>query len=192
MLAAIAAVCVVPSAKADGGGMSLDQLMAMLRSVPHMEARYVERRTLHALRTPIEMRGTLRFEAPDHLEKLSDPNAEGPGEQLTVNGNQLTVDLGKGRAPVMLMLNEHPEIGVLIDSIRATLSGDGAALRRSFDITLSGTIAHWQLVLQPRDARQREILQWMRVTGYDARITAIDTQDADGDHAEMSIVELAR
>jgi hypothetical protein len=29
----------------------------------------------------------------------------------------------------------------------------------------------------------------MRITGYDTRITAIDTQNGDGDHAEMTITE---
>ena len=76
----------------------------------------------------LETRGTLHFDAPDHLEKTTDPAADGSVERLTINGNQLTIDRGKGQAPVVLMLNEHPEIGVLVESIRATLSGDGAAL----------------------------------------------------------------
>jgi hypothetical protein len=32
----------------------------------------------------------------------------------------------------------------------------------------------------------------MRVSGYAERITAIDTQDGEGDRSEMSIVELPR
>ena len=47
--------------------------MATLRSVRHVEARYIEHRYLHALRTPIETRGTLRFDAPAHLEKRDRP-----------------------------------------------------------------------------------------------------------------------
>jgi hypothetical protein len=183
VVAAILATLPVHAAQPD---LSLDQLMATLRTVRHVEARYIERRYLHALRTPIEVRGTLRFNAPDHLEKLSD----GSADRLTINGNQLTIDRGSGAAPVVVMLAEHPEVGVLIDSIRATLSGDGAALRRTFDITLSGTIDEWQLVLQPHDGRQRDMLQWMRISGYAERITAIDTQDGEGDRSEMSIVEL--
>jgi hypothetical protein len=168
---------------------SLDQIMAALRSVQHVQARYVEHRTLHALRTPIETRGTLRFDAPDQLEKASDPAANGASDRLTIKGNELTIDRGAGTAPVVLMLNEHPEIGVLIESIRVTLAGDAAALRQTFDISLAGTVAHWQLVLQPHDPAARKILLWMRITGYANRITAIDTEAGDGDHSEMSIVE---
>jgi Outer membrane lipoprotein carrier protein LolA-like len=144
---------------------------------------------MHALRTPIETRGTLRFDPPDRLEKITDPNPRGASDRLTIKGNQLTMDRGAGAAPVTLKLSEHPEIGVLVDSIRATLAGDGAALRRTFDITLTGNAAHWQFVLRPRDPGERKILQSMRVTGYAERITEIVTQDGDGDQSELMIVE---
>jgi hypothetical protein len=165
--------------------VTLDQLMTALRGVRHVEARYVEHRFLHVLRSPIETRGALRFEAPSRLEKVTD----GSGERLTIDADRLTIDRGNGSAPVVLSLPDHPEIGVLVDSIRATLSGDGDALRRTFDITLSGTISHWLLVLQPRDAARRQTLQWMRVSGYGERITAIDSADGEGDRTEMAIVE---
>src|ERR1700712_447311 len=107
------------------GGVSLDQLMATLRAARHVDARYVEHRTLQALRGPIETSGTLRYDAPDRLEKVTDPAANRAVDRLTIQGNQLTIDRGAGAAPVILMLNEHPEIGVLVESIRATLAGDG-------------------------------------------------------------------
>jgi Outer membrane lipoprotein carrier protein LolA-like len=172
------------AAPADGP-VTLDQLMTALRGVRHVEARYVEHRFLHVLQSPIETRGTLRFEAPSRLEKLTD----GSGERLTIDADRLTIDRGNAGAPVVLSLHEHPEVGVLVESIRATLSGDGEALRRTFDVTLSGTIGHWLLVLQPRDAARHETLQWMRVSGYGERITAIDSADGEGDRTEMAIVE---
>ena len=173
------------------GGVSLDQLMATLRAVRHVDARYVEHRTLQALRGPIETSGTLRYDAPDRLEKATDPTASRAVDRLTIQGDQLTIDRGAGTAPVVLTLNEHPEIGVLVESIRATLAGDGGALRRIFDVSLAGTVDGWQLVLQPHDPSQRVILRWMRITGYGPRIAEIDTQDGDGDHSEMTIVNAA-
>lgn len=192
-LVAICAALQAHAAQPDNNsGASLNQIMATLRAVRHVEARYVERRTLHALRTPLETRGTLRFDAPDRLEKATDPQANGASERLTIKGNQLTIDRGQGAAPVVLMLNEHPEIGVLVESLRATLSGDADALRRIFDVSLAGTVSGWQMVLQPHDAAQRGLLQWMRITGYAGRITAIDTQGGDGDHSEITIQDPAR
>jgi hypothetical protein len=185
---AVAVFLTATSARA-AASITLDQIMAALRSVPHVDARYIERRYLHALRAPIETRGTLRFDAPGHLEKATDPAVNGSTDRLTINGNQLTIDRGNA-APMVLALNEHPEIGVLVDGIRATLAGDGRTLQRAFDVTSSGTLDEWQLVLQPRDDRQRALLQWMRIGGHGQRITAIDTQDSEGDRSEMSIVEL--
>ena len=190
-LVAIFATFQVHAAQPDSATVSLNQLMATLRTVRHVEARYLERRTLHTLRTPLETHGTLRFDAPDQLQKATDPQANGTAERLTIKGNQLTIDRGRNAAPIVLMLSEHPEIAVLVESIRATLSGDADALRRIFDVSIAGTISGWQLVLQPHEAAQRGILQWMRITGYSGRITAIDTQDGDGDHSEMTILEPA-
>lgn len=177
--------------------VTLEQIMTALRTVHHVDARYVEHRYLHVLSRPIETRGSLRFEAPAHLEKATDGGVDGRGDRLTIDGDRLTIDRGAGdrgagASPIVLSLHEHPEIGVLVDSIRATLSGDGDALRRVFDVTASGTIDHWQLVLQPRDTAQHALLQWMRVSGYGERITAIDTADGEGDRTEMAIVEQAR
>jgi hypothetical protein len=183
----------VQAAQTDGSvPVTLDQLMTALRSVRHVAARYVEHRTLHVLRTPIETRGSLRFDAPARLEKATDPAADGAAERLTIDGDRLTIDRGSGTTPIVLTLHEHPEIGVFVESIRATLSGDGGALRRIFDVTPSGTLSHWQLVLQPLDPAQHTLLQWMRVSGYAERITTIETANGEGDRSEMTIVEQTR
>jgi hypothetical protein len=172
--------------------VTIDQIMATVRTVRHVDARYVEHRTLHVLRAPIETRGSLRFDAPAHLEKAGDQAADGTAEKLTIDGDRLTIERGTAGAPVVLSLREHPEIGILVESIRATLSGDAEALQRTFDVTPSGTLSHWQLVLQPREPAQHAALQWMRVSGYAERITAIETADHDGDRSEMAIVEQTR
>ncbi|WP_325601400.1 LolA-related protein [Rhodopila sp.] len=180
---------VIPTSATTQQPITLDQIMAMVRAVQHVDARYVEHRYLHILTAPIVTRGALRFDAPDRLEKIADPNAAGSGETLKIDGDRLTISRGGDSAPVVIAMHEHPEIAVLAGSIRATLSGDGAALQRTFDVTPSGTPEHWQLVLEPRDPAERKLLQWMRVEGYGSRITAIDTADGDGDRSKMNIVE---
>jgi hypothetical protein len=173
--------------------VTLEQIMAALRSVRHVQARYVERRTLRALREPLQTSGTLRYDAPDRLEKIGDPMGSGaeqrPGERLAVAGDQLTLDRGQGKPPVTLVVSDHPEIGAIVESIRATLAGDGAALSAVFEIGVSGSLYHWQLVLQPREGAARRMLAWMRIAGSGPHIAAIDTQQANGDRSEMQIFE---
>ncbi len=193
LTAALALVLTTGATRAQApSAITLDQIMAALRGVRHVEARFVERRTLSVLRAPLQVAGILRFDAPDRLEKRGDPVDGRPGELLEIAGDQLTLARGGGAAPVMLSLRDHPEIGVLVDSIRATLAGDGAALERSFEVSASGGLGGWQLVLQPRAAAQRRMLAWMRVAGAGAAITGVDTQEADGDHSEMTITEGGR
>jgi Outer membrane lipoprotein carrier protein LolA-like len=178
-----------PVAAADP--ITLDQIMTAIRSVHHVQARYVEHRTLHVLKAPIETRGALTFDAPDRLTKAADPTASGPGERLVMDRDHLTVDSGNGR-PINIGMNDHPEVTALATSLRATLAGDGAALRTVFEVTVSGTLDHWQMVLQPRDPAARRLLQWVRVIGFGERITEIDTANGEGDRSEMSVVEQGR
>ena len=189
LLGLLAAHPVLAAASGSEIPVTLEQIMAQLRTVHHVDARYVEHRYLHVLNKPLETRGSLVFAAPAHLEKVTDATADAAAERLTIDGDKLTIDRGTAASPIVLSLHEHPEIGVLVESIRATLSGDGGALRRIFDVTASGTIGHWQLVLQPRDPAQQAVLQWMRVSGYAERITAIDTANGEGDRTDMAIVE---
>jgi hypothetical protein len=174
-----------------GAPITLGEIMAAIRSVHHVQARYVEHRYLHILKTPIETRGSLTFDAPGRLTKDADPTPTGPGEKVVMDGDHLTVDRGSG-PPITVGMNDHPEVAALATSLRATLAGDGAALETVFEVTVSGTIDHWQMVLQPRDPAARKLLQWVRVVGFDARIAEIDTANGEGDRSEMAIVEQGR
>ena len=159
----------------------LDAVLAGFGRVRHVEARYVERRFLAVLRAPLETRGTLRFDAPDRLEKTGDPET---GERIVVAGGAMTVERGPGVPPLKLALREHPEIGALVESVRAMLAGDAVSLRRDFDVDVAGDVAHWQIVLRPH---RDDLVRWVRLDGEAARITRIETREADGDRSEMTI-----
>lgn len=171
--------------------VTLTEIMTAIRAVQHVDGRYVEHRYLHVLKEPIETRGTLRFDAPDRLVKTTDPSVNAPGERLVVDNDRLTVDRSNGK-PIVIGMNDHPEIASIVESLRATLAGDGPALQRMFEVTVSGSLDHWMIVLQPRDPAARKLLQWVRVTGYDEHITGIDTANGEGDRSEMHIVEQGR
>ncbi len=171
-----------PAQAAEINNAVLDAVLAGFRGIRHVEARYVERRFLAVLRAPLETRGTLRFDAPDRLEKAGDPGADGVAERVVVAGSLLTVE--HGAAPVALDLREHPEVAALVESVRALLAGDGAALRRDFEIDLAGDAARWQMVLSPR---RHELVRWLRVDGMAATVTRIETQEADGDRSELLV-----
>ena len=135
--------------------------MARLAAAPARRASFVEEKTLAALTTPLRSEGHLSFRKPDHLEKIT--NAP-QFESLVVDGNRLIVDTG-GEAPRVVELGGQPAIRALIDTIRGALSGDLAALRRSYDVTGTGTPADWHITLLPHDPALVALVKQVQLAG---------------------------
>lgn len=161
----------------------LPQLMAEMRGVRHASAGFVEQKFVHMLNQPLQSSGRLIYVAPDRLQK--ETLAPAPSE-LTVNGDHLTVRQPDGTLRE-LSLSEVPEIGALVESIRATLAGDAATLSRYYTAAVSGTANDWVLQLEPRDERLRKLLAMVRIQGDGTSIRGVETVERDGDRTEMTI-----
>jgi outer membrane lipoprotein-sorting protein len=161
----------------------LAQLMARMHGVRTASARFVEQRFVHLLDRPLQSTGTLIFNAPDRLQKQT---VTPTPSRLTVDGDHLTVVQPDGKTND-LSLSQFPEIGALVESIRATLAGDGATLTRYYTATLSGTADDWRLLLEPRDNRLRNFVTTIRIQGDGTLIRSIETVERDGDRTEMTI-----
>jgi len=75
----------------------------------------------------------------------------------------------------------------LIDSIRATLAGDRAALERIFKVRLDGGLEQWKLVLVPSDATVARSVKEIRIEGTRDAIHSVEIQQADGDRSLLTI-----
>ncbi len=157
--------------------------MAGMQTVRHASATFLEQKFVQMLKQPLQSSGRLIYVAPDRLQK--ETLAPAPSE-LIVNGDHLTVQQPDGKLRD-LSLSEFPEIGALIESIRATLAGDAATLTRYYTTTLAGTANDWSLQLEPRDQRLRKLLTMVRIQGEGTSIRAIETTEHDGDRTEMTI-----
>jgi outer membrane lipoprotein-sorting protein len=157
--------------------------MTGMQSVRHATARFAEQKFVQMLRQPLQSSGRLIYVAPDRLQK--ETLSPAPSE-LIVTGNRLTVQQPDGETR-NLSLSEFPEIGALIESIRATLAGDAATLTRYYATTLAGSADDWLLQLEPRDQRLRKLLTIVRIQGDGTSIRSIETTERDGDRTEMTI-----
>jgi hypothetical protein len=155
--------------------LPLDQVMARLAAAPARRARFVEDKTFPQLTTPLRSDGMLAFRKPDHLEK--DTTAPTP-EKLVVDGGRLIIDQ-PGQPPRVVELGSEPAIRTLVDTIRAALSGDLATLRRSYDVTGSGTAADWQMVLHPRDPALAKLVREVQLAGG-TDLRRVETITSDG------------
>ena len=183
-----AALAIAPHAcrrrhPAGGNGVGTAAAHGQHAGVRTASARFVERKFVQLLARPLQSSGTLIFNAPDRLQKQTlAPTAS----RLTVDGDRLTVVQPDGKTRDV-SLSEVPEIGALVESIRATLAGDGATLTRYYTPTLSGTAGNWSLTLEPRDSRLRNLVTIIRMQGEGTIIRSIETVERDGDRTEMTI-----
>jgi outer membrane lipoprotein-sorting protein len=164
----------------------LPQLMASLRQVRSASGQFTERKTMHLLTQPLMASGRLVYVAPNHIEKMT---LSPIPERLVMDGDRVTIVSGPNNETHSFSVADYPQIGGLIEGIRATLAGDLPTLERIYTTRLGGTPASWDLQLVPRDSDLAHFVKWIEFRGDGNRIRTIDTENADGDHSEMTIVE---
>lgn len=170
---------VAPAQATDWG---LDQLMRALAQNPAGKASFTETKFIALLERPLESSGELLFVAPDRLEKRT---LKPRPELMVLAGGQLSIE--RGRQKHRLSLQDSPEVAGMVESIRATLAGDRAALEKVYRIELQGSAERWILNLTPTEARIAALLSRIRIEGSGHELRRIDIFQADGDRSEMTI-----
>jgi hypothetical protein len=188
-LAALLVALWLGPAAAAGPAWDLQQLMQSLRQVKTSTAYFSERKELRMLNEPLMSSGTLNYVAPDKLQKTTLlPKLE----RLSIERDKLTIERSDNGENRTVSLGDFPEIGAFVESIRATLAGDLSALERYYAIRLEGDAGEWQMVLEPKEKRLRELVKSIRIAGRGTSIRSIVSEQGDGDRSEMSIVEETR
>jgi hypothetical protein len=157
-------------------------LMAALAARGDANATFTELRYVPVLDAPVRASGTLRFVAPDRLEKNTlQPRVE----SLVLAGDQLT--LRQGAKTRTLALGDLPDGGLAINSLRGTMAGDLAALRRGWTVTLHGDRRLWTLSLAPVSQAVAQYIESVMIEGRQDRIDRIEIRQADGVRSVMQI-----
>jgi outer membrane lipoprotein carrier protein LolA len=159
-----------------------DEVMRLLAMRQHGRVEFVEQHFLAVLNHPIESSGEMRYDAPDHLEKrtlLPRP------ETLVLAGGELTME--RGAHIHVLDLHRYPQIQPFVESIRATLAGDRAALERVFRIEFNGTVERWSLALTPLDRQLAKSVAQIQIDGMRDQLLRVEIRQADGDRSLMTL-----
>jgi hypothetical protein len=158
------------------------QLMQSMAESKPASATFSEKKYLAMLDKPVESSGELRFIPPNRLEKRT---LKPKPELLVLDGEQLQVER-RGKKHVLQLAN-YPEIAGMVESIRATLAGDKAALERVYRLDLQGGFNAWVLNLVPHDARVAGIVTRIRMEGVRDEVRRMEILLADGDRSVMQI-----
>jgi hypothetical protein len=172
----------VVTAASGAEGWGIGPLMDELAQHSSGRARFVEKRYLAVLDGPLVSSGELSFIAPDKLEKST---LRPEPELIRLDGDSVVIE--RGRQHLAFDLGDHPELGALIESLRATLSGNRRALDRHYMVTLSGTSEKWSLVLVPRDERVKTVIARVVLSGKAGQVLELEYDQADGDRSLMTI-----
>jgi hypothetical protein len=159
-----------------------DQLLKLLAERRHDHVTFTEVQELAILDQPLHSSGELFYDAPDRLEKRT---LEPRREDLLLDHGMLSVERDHHRRSVSL--RDFPQAVPFIESVRATLAGDRAALARYFTMRFSGTLAHWTLELVPADATLKRSVQHILITGETDRIHTVEIRQSDGDTSILTI-----
>jgi hypothetical protein len=158
------------------------QLLELLEQRRHGHVTFTETQYLAMLERPLQSSGELLYDAPDRLEKRTlKPKAE----TLVLEHGVLTAH--RGRRTYTLPLRDYPQVAPFIESIRATLAGDRAALERLFRLEFEGTLAHWTLLLTPSDAGLAGLVRNIRIEGRRDAISSVEIVQRDGDRSLLTI-----
>lgn len=173
-----------PATDAVSAGQSTDlaRLMSALAQRKHGHVTFVEHKYLSILDRPVESSGELLYDAPDRLEKRT---VKPKPEDLVLQGGVLTAQ--RGRHQYELNLQQYPQVVPFIESIRATLAGDQAALERVFNVTFGGSFDRWTLTLVPLDAKLAKTVRQIEIAGEAASVHSVEIREADGDRSELTI-----
>ena len=164
----------------------IDQLMHALAQTRAGHARVVETKSIAMLDQPVESSGELFYTAPDTLEKRT---VKPKPETMRVEGDKLVIE--RGRQKYRLQLQDYPELAAFIDSIRGTLAGDRKALERTYQLSLEGSASAWTLQLVPLNAKMKQVVARIRISGVRDEVRSIDVSQTDGDSSQMRIEKLA-
>jgi len=161
---------------------ALDELMHALAARRHGHVSYTEVQHLAVLDQPLKSSGELLYDAPDRLEKRMLKPAP---ETLVLAHGVLSATRGKHTRVVELAT--APQLAPLIESLRATLAGDRAALERIFSVQLEGDLARWTLRLTPRDRAAARTIAAVLITGERSDLRTVEILAADGDRSLLTL-----
>lgn len=165
---------------------NVKQLMQSLGQVKTAKSRFVERKYLSILSTPLEFSGTLFYTAPGRLEKhtlLPKP------ENLILEQDRLTIENPARNQRRTLVLQDYPVIWAFVESIRSTLAGDLQTLNRFYRVMLEGNADQWRLLLTPSEPKMQAMVSEIRISGSRNRINVIEIVEAEGDRSVMTVTE---
>jgi len=166
---------------------STESLMRMLSQVKEADLTFTEERSSAFLVGDIVLKGSLKYIAPDFIEK----RVESPYKHRTkISGDTLLVEKISARGESSIQqysLSSSEALSTIVEGFRATLAGDLMALLEHYNIVLEGDVLEWLVTFTPKKPKLLDHVEKIALTGAEREIRTIETTNADGDVARLSL-----
>jgi hypothetical protein len=163
----------------------LEKLFALFAAQGERRKAFVERRHSVLFRNPPESRGTLYFKPPALLEReVVSPHHE----KIRIDGASVTLWTEGDDGKVIerkASLTTIPQLASLVLTIRATLAGDLATLRKMYLIALQAPLPRWRLELTPIDEPVAGAVSAISMAGDRGDVQRIQFTETTGDRTEL-------
>ena len=177
----LAALLPLPTHAVD---FELPALMELMAAVAASKDSFSETKHSAVLSTPLVLKGTLSYARPDRLEK----NVLAPYEERTVvAGNSVTMENRTLQQSRTFSLASSSPVSAFVESMRATLAGDRAALERHYRVQFEGQAESWSMTLLPREKKLASLVKRIQIGGARERLKKIEVDEASGDRSVMLI-----
>ena len=155
-----------------------DWILSKLARPAPSHTPFVELRDSRLLKAPLRVSGVYR--RPDAATLVREVRAP-YAETTTIRAGEAVIERD-GKSPRRFSLARVPELAGLQASFGALLSGDGARLRRHYDIRSEGSRGDWRLLLVPKEAALAAKVERVVLHGRGSELRCIESVPA-GDGA---------
>jgi hypothetical protein len=164
---------------------TVEQIMASLKEERTSSVSFVETTYLSLLTEPLTARGVLRFVPPSTLEKeIVFPYRE----RYLIEGDRITFESERKHLKKTISLEDYPTLRSFVEAFRASLTGDAARLKQSYETRADGDQRKWWLSLRPYESEGKTMVDQILLSGSEGRILTITIQSSDGDRSVMKLL----
>lgn len=164
-------------------------LETLLGGVAHTERRTVtfeETRTIAGMTKPLLSRGQLIHEPGGRLiKRIETPRRE----TAILDEDRLTILDADDTEVATIDLWMQRDLQLVFTGLQAVFSGDVAALRKAFDIRISGDSGRWRLELTPKPDEGDLRLESVVVSGNARKIADFAVRERNGDTAVIRLLD---
>ena len=164
---------------------TVEQIVASLKEEHTSSVSFVETIYSSLLTEPLTARGVLRFVPPATLEKeVSAPYRE----RYLIEGDRITVESERKHLKKTISLEDYPALRSFVDAFRASLTGDAALLKQTYEARADGDRRKWWLSLRPYESDGKVMVDQILLSGSGGRLLTITIRSSDGDRSVMKLL----